>query len=188
MSGQQNKAIIRRLFEQTTAGDPADVDDLVSPDFVFHDPADAALGGGPAGFRRWLARSVAAIPDGRLTIEEQIAEGDRVVTRFTVRGTAREKVLGVPARGQLVVVTGIQIGEVSGGKLVGHRDEVDLLGLVRQLGAAPRTSAGQAPTLSAPAGSDAGTGGRARPTAPGAPRARIAAHVAGESAALRPLS
>jgi steroid delta-isomerase-like uncharacterized protein len=137
MSSEENKAVVRRFIEEASRGNLAIVDELVAPGFVFHNPADPGVGSGPEGVRRWLGGNREAFPDFRFTIEEQIAEGAKVVTRLTGRGTHRGEAFGVPATGKTATITAIFIDEVADGKLVGHWDEADILGLLQQLGAVP---------------------------------------------------
>ena len=141
MSAEENKAIVRRFLEEATRGNLAIVDELVAPEFVFHNPADPAVGGGPEGVRRWLEGNRDAFPDFKFTIEDQIAEGSKVVSRLTGRGTHQGEAFGVPATGKPVTITAIFIDEVAGGKLVGHWDEADILGVMQQVGALPTPGA-----------------------------------------------
>jgi ketosteroid isomerase-like protein len=129
MSIEENKAVVRRLMEEVGRGNLAIIDELIAPDFVFHNPADPSVGGGPDGYRRWLAQRGAPGED-RITIEDQLAEGDKVATRFTVRGTHAET-------GKPVTITVIAIDQLRDGRLVGHWDEADVLGMLQQIGAIP---------------------------------------------------
>ena len=142
MSTEANKAVVRRFIEEASGGNLAVVDELVAPGFVFHNPADPGVGSGPDGMRRWLAGNREAFPDFRFTIEDQIAEGTKVVTRLTGRGTHQGEAFGAPATGKPVTITAIFIDEVADGKLVGHWDEADILGVMQQLGAPPAPAAG----------------------------------------------
>jgi steroid delta-isomerase-like uncharacterized protein len=78
-----------------------------------------------------------SLADMRFEIEDMIAEGDKVVTRWTLRGTHREELFGVKSSGERVAMSGIVISRVADGKIVEEWDEYDLLGLMRQLGGAP---------------------------------------------------
>jgi ketosteroid isomerase-like protein len=133
MSIEENKAAVRRLMTEVERGNLAIIDELIAPDFVFHNPSDPSVGGGPAGYRRWLAQRGAPGTD-RITIEDQLAEGDKVATRFTVRGPHAET--GTP-----VTVTVIAIDQLRNGRLVGHWDEADVLGMLQQIGAIPASGA-----------------------------------------------
>jgi steroid delta-isomerase-like uncharacterized protein len=79
----------------------------------------------------------AAFPDGRVTIEDMIAEGDKVVTRYNSRGTHKGDFMGIPATGKKVAVTGIVISRIAKGKIAEEWEEFDALGFMVQLGAIP---------------------------------------------------
>ena len=133
MSIEENKAVVRRLMTEIERGNLASIDELIAPDFVFHNPSDPSVGGGPEGYRRWLAQRGSPGND-RITIEDQLAEGDKVATRFTVHGTHAET-------GKPVTVTVIAIDQLQDGRLVGHWDEADVLGMLQQIGAIPASGA-----------------------------------------------
>ena len=141
MTLEDTKAVARRMVEAWNRGDPDALDGIFAPDYLFHDPADPALPRGPEGARRQLAAFRAAFPDLRLTIEAEIAEevaagsagGVLVVQRLTGRGTHRGDFLGVPPTGKQVTFTSIEVMRVEGGKIAEHWDELDALGLLRQL-------------------------------------------------------
>ena len=93
MSAEENKAIVRRMIEEGTNGkDYAVFDELVSPSFVDHEAGPEP--GGPEGERQLMEMITTAFPDWRWDIEDQIAEGDKVVTRYTARGNPSGRVLG----------------------------------------------------------------------------------------------
>ena len=79
----------------------------------------------------------AAVPDARYTVEDMIAEGDRVVSRFTMTGTQTGEMQGIPPTGKQCKVAGIDIFRVVDGKIVEHWDAVDQLGMLQQLGVIP---------------------------------------------------
>jgi steroid delta-isomerase-like uncharacterized protein len=138
VSAEENKKMARRFMEEAFGqGKPQLVDDLLDPDFVRYDPYIEA--GAVRGVQtvkeniRWF-RNV--FPDLTCTIEDQLAEGEKVVTRWTVRGTHQgEEFFGVPATGERIEMRGIQIDRFEGGKLVEERAEFDLFGALQQLGA-----------------------------------------------------
>ena len=146
MSAEENKKMARRFMEEAFGqGKPQLVDDLLDPDFVRYDPYIEA--GAVRGVEtvkeniRWF-RNV--FPDLTCTIEDQLAEGEKVVTRWTVRGTHQgEEFFGVPATGERIEMRGIQIDRFEGGKLVEERAEFDLLGALQQLGAVPEPGQAQ---------------------------------------------
>lgn len=137
MASDTDKALVRRMYEEGGKGDLAAIDEVVAPGFVFHNPADPAMGRGPEGIKRMMSRWRAAFPDGEERVEAQVAEGNKVVSRWSFRGTHRGELFGIAPTGKQVTFTGIAIDEVEGGKIVGHWDEADILGLLQQLGAVP---------------------------------------------------
>jgi len=137
MSLEANKALVRRWFEQTDRGNLGIIDDLCAPDYVDHSPPLPGMGEGSEGVRRANTALAAAFPDTVHIIEEQIAEGDRVVTRLRGRGTFLGECLGIPPNGKVVEITGISIHRIANGKLVEHWANADLLGLLQQMGGLP---------------------------------------------------
>ncbi len=78
-----------------------------------------------------------AFPDTQITIEDQLAEGDMVATRWTARGTHQGELMGVPPSGNRVEVAGITISRIEGGKIEEDWDNYDALGMMQQIGAIP---------------------------------------------------
>jgi steroid delta-isomerase-like uncharacterized protein len=137
MSAEENKALVRRWFAETDRGNLGIVEELCAPDYVDHNPP---LPGMPAGNQGVHQANVAlreAFPDTIHVIEDQIAEGDKVVTRLRGRGTFRGEILGLPPNGKVIEIAGISVHRVVGGKLVEHWAQADLLGFLQQLGALP---------------------------------------------------
>jgi steroid delta-isomerase-like uncharacterized protein len=141
MSTEENKALARRMVEAWNRGDLAALDDLIAPDYVFHDPADPAMPPGPRGAKELVAAFRTAFPDLRLTIEDEIAEGAMVVQRLTGTGTHHGPFAGVPPTGKPVTMSSIEVLRVERGKIAEHWDEFDMVGLLRQLGALPASGA-----------------------------------------------
>lgn len=134
----ENKALARRLVEEAYNGGRLDVtDELVAGDFVGHDPSLPEEVRGPAGVKELIAGYRAAFPDIHVTIEDQIADGDRVVTRWSVKGTHQGELMGMPATGKQATVTGITIDRIVDGRIAESWDNWDTLGLMQQLGAVP---------------------------------------------------
>lgn len=138
---EEDKVLVRRAFEEVFNEGNLDVaDGIFADDYVAHDPASPDVAG-PESFKRLVSSYRSAFPDLHDTIEEQIAEGDRVATRFTMRATHRGEFLGIVPTGREVVLMGMVIYRVSEGKKIAERwAEVDALGLVRRLGAGPSSS------------------------------------------------
>ncbi len=135
MSTEENKALDRRFTEEVwNRGNLAVVDELMSADYHEHDPTIPA---GSEGFKQFVLMYRSAFPDVNFTIEDQIAEGDKVVSRWTARGTHKGELMGIPPTGKQVTVTGIVIGRYANGKLVEGWSNYDALGMLQQLGAVP---------------------------------------------------
>jgi steroid delta-isomerase-like uncharacterized protein len=139
MSAETNKALIRRYREIHNHGNLEALDQIVSPNILSH----TALPGLPAGLEGGkIAHSIvlSGFPDTQVTTEDLIAEGDKVVERFTARGTNTGSFMGMPATGKSYVTTGVSIFRIADGKIVEHWGENDLLGLMQQLGMIPSPS------------------------------------------------
>ncbi len=138
MSTEANKAIVRRFLEGIfSQGNPDVVDELADPDFVVHDPSSEAGQVGAEGVKESIAWSHSAFPDLRVTIEDQVAEGDKVATRWRVRGTHQGEMMGAAPTGNQVTFTGTQTDYISGGKMVESWSNWDTLGMLQQIGAVP---------------------------------------------------
>jgi len=134
----ENKALARRLVEEAfNAGRLEVVDELVASDFVEHDPSLTEEVRGPAGVKELITGYRAAFPDIRITIEDQIADGDYVVSRWSGTGTHQGELMGMPATGKQATVTGITIDRIADGRIAESWDNWDTLGLMQQLGAIP---------------------------------------------------
>lgn len=138
MSTESNKDLIRRWWDGLNSGDASSlVDELYATDYLLHDPSLPEPVRGLEGVHEFVASVVAAFPDARYTVEELIAEDDRVVQRVSVRGTHQGEFQGVPATGNEVSVWVIVISRIAGGKIAEEWQLVDSLGLMQQLGALP---------------------------------------------------
>ena len=132
-----NKQIARRLATEPWTGNFDVIDEVVADDYVGHDPAMPEPTRGPEGVKQFYSQFLAAYPDASMTIEEQIADGDYVATRWTGRGTQKGDLMGIPATGKQVTVTGITISRIAGGKIAEEWSNWDTLGMMQQLGAVP---------------------------------------------------
>jgi steroid delta-isomerase-like uncharacterized protein len=138
MSAESNKALSRRLLDEAfNAGNIAVVDELVTPDFVNHDPALPGPVVGPDAAKASIEGYRAGFPDLRITIEDQIADDEHVVTRWTARGTNEGEMMGMPATGKQATVTGITIDRIVNGRIVESWSNWDTLGMLQQLGVVP---------------------------------------------------
>ena len=138
MSTEENKAIARRLNEEVwNKGRLEVIDELIADDFVTTVVGAPEQIRGPQGFREFVTLYRNAFPDLRITIDDQIAERETVVTRWTATGTHKGELMGMPATGKQATTAGININRISGGKLVDGWGLFDQLGLLQQLGAVP---------------------------------------------------
>ena len=137
MSISENKATITRFIEEVLNLEKLDrVDHLVLPDFVELDPFPGQPPGRD-GLKAVVALFRSAFPDMHWVIEEMIGEGDKVASRFSWTGTHRGEFMGVQPTGKRVVVTGMVIDRLVGGKMADSRIRMDTMSLMRQLGAIP---------------------------------------------------
>lgn len=135
---EDNKAVIRRLFEEIwNKGNFALIDEIVAPNFTNHDPATPDLGRGPEAYQQLATRYRTAFPDLQFTLEEIVAEGDKVAVRYTSRGTHQSELSGIAPTGKQVTVTGTFISRLANGKVEESWVNWDALGLMQQLGAVP---------------------------------------------------
>ena len=131
-----NKVLVHRFVEEViNRGNARLLSELVGPDHVRHAP-DGDLYG-PEGVRADLGEWRTGFPDAVVALEDLIAEGDKVVSRFVIRGTHAGPALGVPATGRRVAVAGVAIDRVRDGRLVESWISLNTLGLLRQLDALP---------------------------------------------------
>jgi len=112
------------------------MDEILSTDYVYREPTVGEKRG-RAGLRELITTYRNAFPDVRLTIDEQIAEGDKVVTRWNATGTHRGELFGTAPTGKQVRIQGIIVSRIANGKIVEETEVYDALGMLRQLGAVP---------------------------------------------------
>ena len=135
MSAEVNKALARRVLEEMFNKGNLDVaDELLAPDYVDHDPAMPEDIHGPEGFKQYVSGYRSAFSDLHLEIEDQIAEGDKVVTRWTGTGTHDGELSGIVPTGKQLTLPGMEIVRISGGKLVEGWEGYDTMNMLRQLG------------------------------------------------------
>ena len=132
-----NKALIRRFFEEVwSTGDLSRRDSFLAEGYRGH-VAGAAEPIDRDGWSAWFQGFRTAFPDARFTVEDMVAEGDRVAARLTMRGTHLGPLNGVPPTGRAVVVSGMSLERVADGRIVEGWNENDALGLLQQLGVLP---------------------------------------------------
>ncbi len=138
MSAEENKALVLRFVEEVqSAGNIDAIDELCSPEFVNHS-APPGVPSNCEGVKQLTAMFRRAFPDSYFTVEDMIAEGDKVVTRKTFHGTHEGELMGIPPSGRSVSMGIIDIVRVSEGRVVEHWSMGDNLGLMQQLGVIPQ--------------------------------------------------
>ena len=136
MSLEENKAIVNRSTEGVwNKRNIALIDELYADNFVFHDPVQA--NGDLEYFKQYANGVYTGIPDLHIATDDLIAEGDQVVKRWTARGTHKGDFMGVPATGNRIEVTGIEIFRIADGKIAEIWANMDSLGLMQQIGVIP---------------------------------------------------
>jgi steroid delta-isomerase-like uncharacterized protein len=138
MSTEANRALIRRLFEEVwNKGNVAAAEAVASPNWIAHGNLPGQEMPGLVGVRRFISIYRTAFPDMHVTIEDQVAEGDKVVTRWTATATHSGPLMGIPPTGRHVTTSGIGIHRIVDGKIVEQWGTDDTLGLMQQLGVVP---------------------------------------------------
>jgi len=137
MSTEANKTSVRRFYDEVfNKKNRAAIDEFIDPNQVDH-AAPPGTPGGLAGAKQTIGMYLTAFPDLHFTVEDMIAEGDKLVARLTVRGTQQGAFMGIPPTGKHVTVSAIDISRMAGGKSVEHWIEMDTLGMMQQLGVIP---------------------------------------------------
>jgi steroid delta-isomerase-like uncharacterized protein len=138
LSTDENKAVVRRAFDSMSEGPDAFVaehDQIYSPNLVGHfsgmPPVDIDM------HRQFGLGTFSAFPDLKRPVEDLVAEGDKVVARWTSTGTHDGEFMGIPPTGKRVTTSGITIFRLEGGKIVEEWSESDMLGMMQQVGAVP---------------------------------------------------
>ena len=133
---EENKAIVRQQEEELfTQGNLDAADELYAPDYVGHDPSNPEDIRGLEAAKQAASDYRKAFPDLRVTVEDVIAEGDKVAARLRFRGTHRGELDGIAPTGRRVDCTGIVISRMEGGKIAEDWANFDDLGMKQQLGA-----------------------------------------------------
>ncbi len=136
MSGEENKALVRRWVESWNTGNIDAVGGFVTPDYVRHDPNSPEVRG-PEAEQRLVEMYRAAFPDLRFTVEHLVAEGDSVAARLTARGTHRGELMGIPPTGKQVTLAVMELYRLADGKIAEQWVNFDALGMMQQVGAIP---------------------------------------------------
>ncbi len=137
MSTEENKALVRRFIEEVwSKANLAVIDELLATNFVLHNPPPE-VAPDLEGYKQWVSMTHAGLSNLHSTIEDLIAEGDKVASRWTASGTHQGELMGIAPTGKQVTVTGISIDRIVGGKIAEEWGEMDMLGMMQQLGVIP---------------------------------------------------
>ncbi len=139
MSTEANKAAMRRIPAEVYNQGKLDVaDEVLATDYTEHVPLPPGWPSGIAGLKQYVTMLRSAFPDFQYTVEDELAEGDKVVFRLTAQGTQLGEFMGIPPTGKRATWTEMHICRVADGKLVEHWANLDQLGLLQQLGVIPQ--------------------------------------------------
>lgn len=135
---EAHKAIFHRWFSEAwNKGNVEVAEEVISPDFTVHGAGGQPIKSGITGVQDLVRTWRAAFPDGEMVVEDVIAEGDIVAARLIWRGTHTGEFYGTPPSGKRVEVTSIGIDRMENGKIVEGWGEMDMVGMLRQIGALP---------------------------------------------------
>ena len=138
MSTEQNKALVRQMVEEIfNRGNMSRADEFLAPDFVEREELPPGIPRDREGVKQLTIMLRSAFPDFKATIDDIVAEGDKVVIRQTWSGTHKGEFMGIPPTGKSVSFGVIDIIRIAGGKFVEHWGQMDSMGMMQQLGAIP---------------------------------------------------
>jgi steroid delta-isomerase-like uncharacterized protein len=142
---ENNKTIARRLIEEVwNKGNLSVADELFAPNYEHHDASTLDFGRGPESEKKRATLYRTAFPDVRLTIEDIIAEGEIVMTRWSCRGTHKGDLSGIAPTGKQINISGVTIARLANGKMAEGWVNWDALGLMQQLGLVPELAKAKA--------------------------------------------
>ncbi len=142
-SAEEAKRIVRRVLEEPWTGTFDVIDEYVAIDYLGHDSSQADSVRGPKGFKEFVERYRAAFSAPRLTIEDQLVDGNQVATRWTARGTHTGELAGIGPTGKNVTVSGVTISRFADGKILEQWTTWDTLSMLVQLGVVPSSAASE---------------------------------------------
>ena len=135
---EENKAVVRRLFEELwNKGNLSVADEIFASTYAHHDPSTPDFERGPESEKKRATLYRTAFPDLRLTIEDLIAEGETVMARWSCQGTHKGDLSGIAPTGMQFAISGVSIARLAGGKMAEGWINWDALGMFQQLGVVP---------------------------------------------------
>ncbi len=135
VSEQENAALVRRAWEEVNRKNLDFFDEVYAPTVRYHGP-DGDIEG-PAGLKEMVSGYLAAFPDMQITVEDVIASGDEAVARVTFRGMHQGELLGIAPTGKRIEISGMNLVRIENGQVVEEWENIDMLGLMQQIGAIP---------------------------------------------------
>jgi len=137
MSTEENKATLRRIIEEAfNKGNLAVTDELIATNYVYHGSGGQEFKG-TEGFKQYVTMMRTAFPDLHMTIEDMVAEGDKVVHIAKMRGTHKGEIMGIAPTGKQLTISAVTISRFAGGKEAEAWTYADSLVMYQQLGVAP---------------------------------------------------
>jgi steroid delta-isomerase-like uncharacterized protein len=130
----ENKALVRRFLEYVNSDNSAPIDGFFARTYAYHNSFTPDVND-LSGVKEFNAMAYKAFPDLRIAIEDMVAEGEKVVYRYSARGTHKGEIMGIAATGKQVVVTGIVISRITNGKFQEDWESTDATHVLQQLGA-----------------------------------------------------
>jgi steroid delta-isomerase-like uncharacterized protein len=137
MSEEKNKIAMRRFVELINTSSASLAEELIDPTATFHVPGRPDPMIGPGGYLAVISMMRTGFPDIQWTLEELVAEGDKIAARYTMRGTHEGPFFGVPATKKTISVQAMNLYRFDQGRIVEEYGQPDLLGLLQQIGAVP---------------------------------------------------
>ncbi len=139
MSSEENKTLMRRFYEEVmNQKHVAAINEFFAPTFVNHSAFQLGMTGGDLEHvKQFLSMVMQSFPDLHYTVEDLIAEGDKIVTRLTLTGTQQGAFMGITSTGKHATISDFEIFRITNGKAVECWVQVDFLGLLQQLGVVP---------------------------------------------------
>ena len=139
MSTEENKAMIRRVWEEVpNKGDLSVADEIMATNYVYHGTGGQEIKG-PEGFKQLITMYRNAFSDLHVTVEDMVAEGDMVASRYTMRGTFKGDLMGIAPTGKQFTITTATFSRFEGGTEVEAWGCADTLAMMQQLGVVPPT-------------------------------------------------
>jgi steroid delta-isomerase-like uncharacterized protein len=138
MSIADNKAVVRRLYDEVWNKRRLEVvNEIISPSHALNDAHLAGSAVGPDAYKRVFTQFIAAFPDLRFTVEDVIAEKDKVVVSWSITGTHKREFRGISATNKKISIGGVTINHVAKGKIIDSDVSLDYFGMMQQLGVIP---------------------------------------------------